>query len=49
MIKDSHPTHQVTIVAARSDQAEWLADRVRRAFLARTPAGAWESELTAPG
>ncbi|MFE1560114.1 hypothetical protein ACFW6V_34620 [Streptomyces sp. NPDC058734] len=47
--EDAHPTYQVTVVAARSDQAEWLADRVRRAFLARTPAGGWESELTAPG
>ncbi|MFD9418761.1 hypothetical protein ACFWC9_29185 [Streptomyces goshikiensis] len=38
----------MTLVAARVDQAEWLGDRVRRAFLARTPAGGWESELTVP-
>lgn len=47
--EDAHPMYQVTVVAGRSDQAEWLADRVRRAFLARTPAGGWESDLTAPG
>ncbi|MER6391291.1 hypothetical protein ABT236_22840 [Streptomyces sp. NPDC001523] len=47
--EDALLTYQVTIVAARVDQAEWLADRVRRAILARTPAGGWESELIIPG
>ncbi|MFE2149071.1 hypothetical protein ACFXAO_03415 [Streptomyces lavendulae] len=46
--EDATLTYQVTVVAARVDQAEWLADRVRRAFLARTPAGGWESELAVP-
>ncbi|MFD8022595.1 hypothetical protein ACFV6G_19500 [Streptomyces lavendulae] len=46
--EDAALTYQVTVVAARVDQAEWLADRVRRAFLARTPAGGWESELAVP-
>ncbi|MEV7579045.1 hypothetical protein ACIRUY_29775 [Streptomyces erythrochromogenes] len=47
--EDAHLTYQVTVVAARVDQAEWLADRVRRAFLRRTPSGAWECELAIPG
>lgn len=47
--EDAHVTYQVTIVAARTDQAEWLADRVRRAFLGRTLAGGWEQPLTVPG
>lgn len=47
--EDAHLTYQVTIVAARTDQAEWLADRVRRAFLERTPVGEWEQPLAAPG
>ncbi|WP_267802303.1 hypothetical protein [Streptomyces sp. H27-H5] len=44
--EDAHLTYQVTIVAARVDQAEWLADRVRRGFLGRTSAGGWEQPLT---
>ncbi|MFZ3493050.1 hypothetical protein ACODT5_07430 [Streptomyces sp. 5.8] len=47
--EDAHLTFQVTIVAARTDQAEWLADRVRRAFLQRTPDGGWERPLDVPG
>ncbi|MDJ0383210.1 hypothetical protein [Streptomyces sp. G-G2] len=47
--EDACPAFQVTIVGARTDQAEWLADRVRRAFLQRTPAGDWEQPVTAPG
>lgn len=47
--EDSHLSYQVTIVAARTDQAEWLADRVRRAFLGRTLAGDWEQPLAVPG
>ncbi|MFD8978685.1 hypothetical protein [Streptomyces sp. NPDC059564] len=47
--EDAHLTYQVTIVAARTDQAEWLADRVRRAFLGRTPAGGWKQPLSVPG
>ncbi|MGW2585887.1 hypothetical protein ACWCYZ_31980 [Streptomyces virginiae] len=47
--EDAHLTYQVTIVAARTDQAEWLADRIRRAFLGRTLAGGWEQPLSAPG
>ncbi|MEU7576727.1 hypothetical protein AB0B50_03890 [Streptomyces sp. NPDC041068] len=39
--EDARLVYQVTIVAARADQAEWLADRVRQAFLGRTPEGAW--------
>lgn len=47
--EDAHLTYQATIVAARTDQAEWLADRVRRAFLGRIPTGEWEQPLTVPG
>ncbi|MEV6678602.1 hypothetical protein AB0N09_17335 [Streptomyces erythrochromogenes] len=46
--EDAHLTYQVTIVANRIDQAEWLADRVRRAFLGRTADG-WEQPLAVPG
>lgn len=46
--EDARLVYQVTVVAARTDQAEWLADRVRRAFLGRTSAGGWEHPLTAP-
>ncbi len=47
--EDAHLTYQVTIVATRVDQAEWLADRVRRGFLGRTSAGGWEQPLIVPG
>ncbi|GGU44125.1 hypothetical protein GCM10010289_75990 [Streptomyces violascens] len=42
-------TYQVTVVARRMDQAEWLADRVRRAVLQRTASGAWVNGLEASG
>lgn len=47
--EDAHLIYQVTIIAARIDQGEWLADRARRAFLGRTPAGGWEQPLGVPG
>ncbi|WP_327302986.1 hypothetical protein OG730_04800 [Streptomyces sp. NBC_01298] len=47
--EDAHLTYQVTIVAARIDQAEWLADRVRLGFLDRTSAGGWEQPLSVAG
>jgi hypothetical protein len=39
--EDAHLEFQVTAVAARTDQAEWLADRVRRAVLERRATGEW--------
>lgn len=47
--EDAHLTYQVTIIGTRTDQAEWLADRVRRAFLQRAPTGSWEHPLDIPG
>lgn len=47
--EDASPAFQVTIVGARTDQVEWLGDRVRRAFLQRTAAGEWEYPVTVPG
>ncbi|MFI6056353.1 hypothetical protein ACIBCO_40640 [Streptomyces violascens] len=40
--------YQVTVIAERTDQAEWLADRVRRALLERTAPGGWVNGLTVP-
>ncbi|MER7118453.1 hypothetical protein ACFQL8_09450 [Streptomyces goshikiensis] len=47
--EDAHLAYQVTIVAVRVDQGEWLADRVRRGFLERTSASGWEHPLTVAG
>lgn len=47
--EDAHLTYQVTIVAARFDQAEWLADRIRGVLLRRTAAGDWEHQVTVDG
>ncbi|MEN8649115.1 hypothetical protein ABCR94_00305 [Streptomyces sp. 21So2-11] len=47
--EDAHLVYQVTVVAGRTDQAEWLADRVRRAFLDRESANGWEHPITAHG
>ncbi|MFF4507601.1 hypothetical protein [Streptomyces sp. NPDC001401] len=44
--EDAHLRYQVTVVAARTDQAEWLADRVRCAVLDRRPTGEWEQPIT---
>ncbi|MGW6021269.1 hypothetical protein [Streptomyces sp. NPDC055099] len=47
--EDAGLVYQVTIVAARTDQAEWLADRVRQALLGRTATGEWSSPIPAAG
>ncbi|MCZ1019780.1 hypothetical protein [Streptomyces noursei] len=47
--EDAHLVYQVTVVAARTDQAEWLGDRVREAMLGRSPTGAWMQPLRAAG
>ncbi|MER7514031.1 hypothetical protein ABTX82_37800 [Streptomyces lavendulae] len=47
--EDAHLTYQVTIVGARVDQVEWLADGVRRGFLGRTAAGEWQQPLSVQG
>lgn len=47
--EDARLIYQVTVVAARTDQAEWLADRVRRALLGRTTQGAWAHPIAAAG
>lgn len=47
--EDAHLVYQVTVVAARTDQAEWLADRVRQALLGRTSTGEWAHPLVAEG
>ncbi|MEU9334164.1 hypothetical protein AB0D49_13550 [Streptomyces sp. NPDC048290] len=47
--EDAGLVYQVTVVAARTDQAEWLADRVRRALLGRTAQGAWAHPIAAAG
>lgn len=39
--EDAELVYQLTSVAGRTDQAEWMADRGRRAFLERTMSGAW--------
>ncbi|MEW1661150.1 hypothetical protein [Streptomyces sp. NPDC093707] len=36
-------------MATRTDQAEWLADRVRQAMLGRTSTGGWVSPILVPG
>ncbi|MCX5206748.1 hypothetical protein OG897_35755 [Streptomyces sp. NBC_00237] len=47
--EDAVFVYQVTAVGARTDQAEWLADKVRRAILGRTSTGAWANGLGVPG
>ncbi|WP_189959286.1 hypothetical protein [Streptomyces alanosinicus] len=47
--EDGQFLYQVTVVAARTDQAEWLADRVRQALLGRTASGDWENLILVPG
>ncbi|MFK8848406.1 hypothetical protein [Streptomyces sp. Ac-502] len=47
--EDAELLYQVTAVAARTDQAEWLADRVRRAVLERTATGEWRWTIDVPG
>ncbi|WP_433547166.1 hypothetical protein ACQPZG_20335 [Streptomyces sp. CA-294286] len=47
--EDADLLYQVTAVGARTDQAEWLADRVRRAVLERTPTGVWGHALDPAG
>ncbi|WP_367132883.1 MULTISPECIES: hypothetical protein [Streptomyces] len=39
--EDARLIFQVTVVAARTDQAEWLSDRVRAAVLGRASSGQW--------
>ncbi|MEU7158493.1 hypothetical protein [Streptomyces chrestomyceticus] len=47
--EDAELLYQVTAVAARTDQAEWMADRVRRTVLERTTTGDWRWPIDAPG
>ncbi|WP_116211600.1 DUF3168 domain-containing protein [Streptomyces olivoreticuli] len=47
--EDAHLVYQVTVVASRTDQAEWVADRVRRALLDRAATGEWVHPLVVPG
>ncbi|RSO40611.1 hypothetical protein DMH15_14725 [Streptomyces sp. WAC 06725] len=47
--EDSELLYQVTAVAARTDQAEGMAHRVRRVVLERTAAGDWRWPIDAPG
>ncbi|MEV0446267.1 hypothetical protein AB0I84_49260 [Streptomyces spectabilis] len=47
--EDAQLVYQVTVVAERTDQAEWLTDRVRHSLLGRTPAGEWVHPLVAEG
>ncbi|MFF4408488.1 hypothetical protein ACFY1P_29590 [Streptomyces sp. NPDC001407] len=47
--EDAHLVYQVTVVASRTDQAEWTADRARRALLDRATAGGWAHPLVVPG
>lgn len=41
--------YQVTVVAERADQAEWLMDRVRKVMVGRASDGAWQHPLNVPG
>ncbi|MDO0916838.1 hypothetical protein QQM39_40330 [Streptomyces sp. DT2A-34] len=47
--EDAELIFQLTSVGGRSDQAEWMADRGRRAVLERAPSGAWRYPLEIPG
>ncbi|MHA7956309.1 hypothetical protein ACX9I7_00935 [Streptomyces sp. L500] len=46
--EDAHLDYQVTVIAGRTDQAEWLSDRVRRAVLERRPTGEWTRPIKVP-
>ncbi|WP_449475258.1 hypothetical protein [Streptomyces abikoensis] len=46
--EDARLEYQVTVVGSRADQAEWLADRARRAVLERGAAGEWLHPITVP-
>ncbi|MEV6942994.1 hypothetical protein AB0N07_13535 [Streptomyces sp. NPDC051172] len=43
--EDAELVYQLTSVAGRTDQAEWMADRGRRAILERTASGDWRYPL----
>lgn len=40
--------YQVSSIGLRRDQADWMADTVRRTLLSRNPAGIWQVPLQAP-
>lgn len=46
--EDAELVYQLTSVGGRTDQAEWMADRGRRAVLERAPSGAWRYPLDIP-
>lgn len=45
---DADFVYQVDSVGLKRNQAEWLADRVRRSMLARSASGAFQVTLTPP-
>lgn len=47
--EDAALVYQLTSVAGRADQAEWMADRGRRAVLERGASGVWLFPLDVPG
>ncbi|MFD3511932.1 hypothetical protein [Streptomyces sp. NPDC058657] len=47
--EDAELVYQVTAVGGRADQAQWLADKVRQAVLARAATGQWSNPLVIPG
>lgn len=47
--EDAGLVYQLTSVASRTDQAEWMADRGRRAVLGRASSGTWLNPLEVPG
>ncbi|MFE3182768.1 hypothetical protein ACFXKR_18130 [Streptomyces violascens] len=47
--EDAILVYQLTSVGGRVDQAEWMADRVRRVVLERTASGAPQYLLDVPG
>lgn len=47
--EDADLVYQLTSVAGRTDQVEWMADKGRRAVLERTTSGAWRYPLEIPG
>ncbi|MER0443017.1 hypothetical protein ABR738_00250 [Streptomyces sp. Edi4] len=50
LCEDAFTVYQVSCIARSHAQAEWLADLVRAAVLARDPAlGEWRWELKVPG
>lgn len=42
-------TYQVTTVAERGDQAEWMRDRILQLLLGRNPDGSFETPIEVPG